>query len=267
MNARPFIKFVGGKTQLLPELLKRVPNTYGCYYEPFVGGGALFFALRPKRAVLCDANERLIRTYKAVRDRVNDVIRGLVEHERSHSADYFKQVRAFNVDAMDDAGVAAWFIYLNKTAFNGLYRVNRQGKFNVPFGRYENPKIVDADNLRACSEALQAAVIRCVDFGESMEWAVAGDFIYCDPPYVPLNKTSSFTSYTADKFKPQDQIDLAALAAELKGRGVHVLLSNSSAPSVVKDLYPAFTVEPVQARRSINSKASGRGAVAEYLIR
>jgi DNA adenine methylase len=266
-GARPFLKYAGGKSQLLPELLKRVPPSFNCYHEPFVGGGALFFALAPKRAVLCDANERLVRTYKAVRDNVDNVIDALKAHAVAHSRDYYMHVRDANPDVATNWVVAAWFIYLNKTAFNGLYRVNKSGHFNVPFGKYANPKIVDEENLRACSEALQAAVIRHADFRTSLEWPVRGDFCYCDSPYVPLSNTSLFTSYTTNKFGAEDQRDLAALASVLKRDGVNVLLSNSSAPSVIEDLYPSFQVEPVEARRSINSNGSKRGAIREYLIR
>jgi DNA adenine methylase len=267
MKARPFLKWAGGKKQLLPELLKRVQmKSYRTYYEPFLGGGALFFALAPNRAVICDANLRLIQTYKAVRDSVDQVIDILRWHQDQHSEEHFKAMRNIDVDNKDKIACAGWMIYLNKTGYNGLYRVNSKGHFNVPFGRYANPKILDEENLRACSELLGRAAIRCQDFRESLENPIGGDFVYLDPPYVPISETSSFTSYTAEKFTHEDQKDLAAYAAELKSRGVSVLLSNSSAPSVTEDLYPSFKIEKVKGRRSINSKASKRGPIDEYLI-
>jgi DNA adenine methylase len=262
---KPFIKWVGGKRQLLPELRARVPVQYGHYFEPFVGGGALFFDLLPECATLCDANERLVRTYKGVRNDVEQVIELLASYP--HENAFFYELRAVAVDACTDAEVAAWFIYLNRVGFNGLYRVNQSGGFNVPFGSHKNPTICDADTLRACSRALKSAELRVSDFAASVTEAQAGDLVYFDPPYAPLSATSSFTTYTAGGFGPTEQRRLRDLALELKRRGVHVLLSNSSAP-LIRDLYAdGFHVEEVGARRAVNSKASGRGLVKELLIR
>jgi DNA adenine methylase len=172
-----------------------------------------------------------------------------------------------DIDTQTDAEVAAWFIYLNKVGFNGLYRVNRKNRFNVPFGRHKNPTICDAPTLRACSAALASATLEKADFASAVERAVAGDLVYFDPPYVPLSVTSSFTSYTSDGFGYDDQVRLRDLALELKRRGVHVLLSNSSAV-LVRDLYESgFTTVEVSATRLVNSKVAGRGAITELVIR
>jgi DNA adenine methylase len=265
--ARPFLKWAGGKTALLPELLKHVPESYGTYYEPFVGGGALFFALCPKNAVLGDMNERLVRTYRALADNVENVITRLLLHASNHGDEYYYETRDIPIDDCDDSMLAAWFIYLNKTCFNGLYRVNRSGKFNVPIGSYKNPTICDVDNLRACSAALEGVKIRCSDFEKVVASAKKGDFCYCDPPYVPMNKTSNFTSYTASGFTYADQRRLRDCALALKRRGVHVMLSNSATPEV-EDLYARedFTLHRVECRRSVNSKAGKRGPVSEFII-
>lgn len=263
---RPFIKWAGGKRQLLPELCSHVPASHGRYYEPFVGGGALFFELRPAAAALTDVNERLIRTYLGVRDDVEQVIELLQRYEQEHEEAFFYRLRDVDIDAQTDAHVAAWFIYLNKVGFNGLYRVNRQNRFNVPFGRHKNPTICDEATLRACSAALAGATIQVSDFETAVASAVAGDLVYFDPPYVPLSVTSSFTSYTSSGFDGRAQLRLRDLALSLKQRGVHVLLSNSSAESV-RELYKdGFTLTEVSATRLVNSKATGRGAITELVI-
>lgn len=269
LRPRPFLKFVGGKTQLLPELLARVPKEFGTYYEPFVGGGALFFALRArglaKFAVLGDTNTRLIRTYRAIRDNVENVI-GLLQRKRYDEKEYY-ETRAEKPDLYSDVGCAAWMIYLNRCGFNGLYRVNKKGEFNVPFGRYTNPTICDAENLRACSMALQGVGLQHCDFELSGRQMEPGDFAYFDPPYMPVSETSDFTSYTSDGFTFNDQLRLSDFAAMLKRRGVHVMLSNSIAAA---DLYlkinAGFEVSTVSARRNVNSKASRRGAVEEIIV-
>ena len=264
-GARPFIKWAGGKRQLLPALIARVPNTYSTYYEPFIGGGALFFSQRPGRAVLADVNTRLIRTYRGVRDHVDEVI-GLL-HDYPHDSKFYYDLRQKDIDTASDAEVAAWFIYLNKTGYNGLYRVNRGNGFNVPFGRYANPTICDESTLRACSAALATVEqILVSDFEVAVAGAKRGDFVYFDPPYVPLSITSSFTSYTSDGFGLEEQVRLRDVAKGLKKRGVRVLLSNSSAP-FVRDLYAKdFDVAEVLATRMVNSKASARGAIVELVI-
>jgi len=273
MSARPFLKWLGGKTSSVPALLERIPGSYATYHEPFLGGGALFFALRPRRAVLSDSNERLIRTWRAVRDDVETLVTVLgwmqERFERDGEALYYKQ-RAREVDHLLDIDVAAWMIFLNKAGFNGLYRVNSKDRPNMPVGRTSSgkpPVICDEENLRACSAALQGVEIECRNFTATTVAANPGDIVYCDPPYVPVDDTS-FTRYTASGFSPKDQEALAAMAVNLKARGVHVMLSNSST-SAVDRLYrdAGFHIEELRARRSINSDKSGRGPITEYLIR
>jgi DNA adenine methylase len=263
-SARPFVKWAGGKRQLLRELLKHVPPSYGRYFEPFLGGGALFFALRPRAAILADVNERLIRTYTGVKDDVERVIALLKTYK--HEPKFFYGMREVDIDAASDSEVAAWFVYLNKTGFNGLYRVNKDNRFNVPFGRYENPRICDVRALRACSLALAKTELKVGDFERIAARAKRGDFVYFDPPYAPLSATSSFTSYTSKGFGIDEQTRLRDLARNLKKRGVHVLLSNSCAPSV-RELYArGFQTIEVRATRMVNSKAGGRGAITELVI-
>jgi DNA adenine methylase len=264
-TARPFVKWAGGKRQILSELLKHVPSKHGRYFEPFVGGGALFFATRPKRAILADVNERLVRAYKGVRDDVEAVIALLKKWP--HDPAFFEKTRSRPVDEGTDVEVAAWFVYLNKTGFNGLYRVNKKNRFNVPFGRYENPKICDPRTLRACSEALANTDLKVGDFEAIARAARRGDFVYFDPPYAPLSPTSSFTSYTSNGFGIDEQTRLRDFARDLKRRGVHVLLSNSSAPAVRKLYSRGFEVFEVSATRMVNSKAGGRGAITELVIK
>jgi DNA adenine methylase len=259
------LKWAGGKRQLLPALLGAAPRRSRTYFEPFLGGAALFFALGPRRAVLADTNARLIRTYRGVRDDVDGVIALLRTYR--HDPEFFYRMRAADIDRESDARVAAWFIYLNRVGYNGLYRVNRRNRFNVPFGRYVNPTICDEPRLRACAVALRHADLQVADFCDAVRGATRGDFVYFDPPYVPLTPTASFTSYTAAGFGPDDQVRLRDLARRLKRRGVHVLISNSGTDRV-RELYAdGFDVDEVRARRAVNSRASGRGAVAELVIR
>jgi DNA adenine methylase len=270
-SCRPFVKWAGGKRQLLPELQRYVPAHFERYIEAFVGGGALFFELAPglasarePRALLADVNQRLIRTYQGVRDSVEDVIALLRDY--LHEEQFYYRVRERAIDALSDAEVAAWLIYLNKIGFNGLYRVNRQNRFNVPFGRHKNPTICDEQTLRACSRALAGVELQVSSFEQTAERAQAGDLVYFDPPYVPLSVTSSFTKYTQHGFDAEAQRRLRDVALALKRRGVHVLLSNSSASSV-RELYgDGFEIVEVSATRNVNSKATGRGAVTELVI-
>lgn len=267
---RPFLKWVGGKRALLPVLRAHSPEKFGRYHEPFVGGGAMFFHLAHSRllrkgAVLSDNNERLVRAYKGVRDAVDRVI-GLLR-DYPHDKDFYLRMRERPIDRQTDAEVAAWLVYVNRTGYNGLYRVNQKNEFNVPFGDYANPKICDVENLRLCSRALQSVEIRCEPFDLVAERAEGGDFVYFDPPYVPLSTTSSFTSYTANGFGHHHQQKLADVARSLKARGVHVLISNSNAP-LVRHLYrEGFLTVEVQAARSVNSRADRRGKIVELLMR
>lgn len=266
-RARPFLKWAGGKGQLLPELLARLPGTFGAYHEPFVGGAALFFELRARgrlsRAVLSDANPVLVDTYTAIRDDVEGVIAALGAHR--YDRDHYYTVRAWDPATLPAAGRAARVIFLNKTCFNGLYRENSRGQFNVPFGRYANPRFCDGENLRAVSRALQGVEIRREEFGGVLDRAVAGDLVYFDPPYEPASATASFTAYHKGGFGRDQQQALRDVFATLAGRGVHVLLSNSDVP-FIRDLYAGFRIDRVLAARSINSKADRREAVGEVLV-
>ena len=272
--AKPFLKWAGGKTSLLPALLAASPERIETYYEPFVGGGALFFALqaegRFQRAVLSDSNNELINTYRQVRDNVDALINALTVHQRKYRAaedrsEYYYTIRAKKLTC--SLGGAANLIFLNKTCFNGLYRVNNQGGFNVPHGRHQNPTICDAENLRAASVALQGVELEVGDFYDAPSDAGQGDFVYFDPPYVPLSETASFTAYTSKDFGAEEQQRLADVAKLLSGQGAGVVLSNSGHPDVAA-LYDsdAFALAKVQAPRAINSVGTGRGPVREYLI-
>lgn len=264
---RPLLKWVGGKRQVLSAILPRVPKRIKTYHEPFVGGGALYFHLRAQgritRAILADTNERLIRTYRGVQHRPEDVIRELGAYVYEREAYY--AARANEPVGGSDAEIAAWFLYINRAGFNGLWRVNRHGRCNVPFGSYTNPKICDPDRIREVSAALQGAELLVEDFGRVDTRATKGDFVYVDSPYVPLSATSSFTGYTAGGFGDAEQVRLRDLMRTLRDRGVKVLASNSSAPRV-RELYAGFRLEEVSARRAVNCQAEHRGMVRELLI-
>ena len=265
--ARPVLKWVGGKGRLLPELLARLPASFGAYHEPFVGGGALFFALagagRLDRVTLSDANAALIDVYLALRNDVEGVIAALQPHY--YERDHYYHVRAQRPDDLSLPERAARIIYLNKTCYNGLYRENRAGQFNVPFGRYKNPTICDEPNLRAVSVVLQGVDIARRRFDGVLGYAKGGDFVYFDPPYVPLSPTANFTTYDRAGFGPDDQRQLRDVFAELARRGVRAMLSNSDTP-FVRELYAGFHVEQLFAARAVNSRANGRGKVAEVLV-
>lgn len=262
-RARPFLKWAGGKTQLLPEILARFPARYGRYHEPFVGGGAVFFGLGPRRAILSDFNDVLMGTYIAVRDELPAVLAALRRH-RSDETQFYR-VRAQDTTKLSRAAAAARMIYLNRTCFNGLYRVNKKGQFNVPFGKYKNPRICDRDNLTRVSRVLQTVDLEprsALDVGKRVR---QGDLVYFDPPYNPLTPTASFVSYTSKGFGPSEQERLAELFAKLAHKGAHVVLSNSDTP-LIRSLYKDFWIERVYARRAINSRADRRGPVPEVLI-
>jgi DNA adenine methylase len=267
--AKPFLKWVGGKTALLPEILPRLPKKIRNYYEPFIGGGAVFFALAAEKrftqAILTDANEDLVNAYYGLKNYPKAVIEKLKDHAASHCERYYYEVREQNPRKLSTASRAARLIYLNRTGFNVLYRVNKKGAFNVPFGRYSNPTICAEANLRAVSEILQPTFIALDDFGAAMNGVKKGDVVYFDPPYVPLSDTSNFTSFTKGGFGEENQIRLRDCFKKLDERGVHVLLSNSDAP-LVRKLYKGFRIEKVQAPRRVNSKGDKRGNVTELLI-
>ena len=262
-GAKPFVKWAGGKSQLLDELVPRVPDSYGTYYEPFVGGGALFFALSPTRAVLSDMNEELVNVYVVLRDSVEEVIDLLKTYPMDK--DFYYRLRAVEPSELSPVQRACRFIYLNKTCYNGLYRVNSKGRFNVPYGRYRNRTICDEVGLRQASRTLKGVTIMAADFEESVRSATGGDFVYFDPPYHPLSESSNFTGYIPDGFGDVEQSRLARVARELSARGVYVMISNSDT-EFVRSLYAGFRIERVWARRSINCKQDRRGPVSELII-
>lgn len=265
---RPFLKWAGGKGRLLPELLARLPERFDAYHEPFVGGGALFFELHARgrldRAYLSDRNPVLVGTWQGVRDDVEAVIAKLRRHK--NDPEHYYHVRAQDPARLSPAARTARILYLNRTCYNGLFRENRAGRFNVPYGRYVNPTICDADNLRAVSEALRGVDIAERPFDSVQELARPGDLVYFDPPYHPISPSSSFTSYHRTGFGPEDQEALRDVFAGLARRGVHVLLSNSDTP-LIRDLYAGFRVDRVWAGRPINSRGDRRGKVAEVIVR
>ena len=263
--AAPFLKWAGGKKSLLKQYGDYLPNPdeINHYYEPFIGSAALFFHLQPARATLSDINGQLIDVYRSVQQRVTKVIAALRPHRNEEA--HFYAVRAQDPATLTPAERAARLIFLNKTCYNGLYRENGQGQFNVPFGRYKNPNICDEERLKLASRALKGVRLRTADFAKVVAKAGPGDFVYFDPPYAPLSATSSFTSYSRHGFDADDQRRLAATFRELSERGCRLMLSNSSAP-LIYELYDGFTLVPIQARRAINSKADSRGPVKELLI-
>lgn len=271
-HAKPFVKWVGGKQQLLSQLEAFFPTHFTRYIEPFVGGGAVFFHLwntgrLPSQSFLFDNNEDLINAYQMIRDSVDDLIRCLAGHKNKHSKDYYYKIRGLDRKdrQLEDEQRAARTIYLNRTCYNGLYRVNRKGEFNVPFGSYKNPQILYEDVLRAAHLALQGVTIEVIDFREVVNFAKSKDFFYFDPPYDPVSKTASFTSYTPNSFKDEDQRDLAEVFRQLTQKGCFCMLSNSYT-SFILDLYKDFRIELVQAKRRVNSRATGRGNIAEVVV-
>lgn len=270
MKAQPFLKWAGGKRQLLFEIRKYVPDNYKMYFEPFVGAGAVLFDLQPKCAVINDINFELMNTYYVIQHSVEELIDELSKHK--NEKEYYYTIR--NLDRSDtfyelsNIQRAARLIYLNKTCYNGLFRVNRQGQFNVPFGKYKNPKIVNSDVLRAVHDYLTSNEITIlnVDFEKAVANAKAGDFVYFDPPYDPVSETSSFTNYSLNGFTRDDHVRLRDVFVDLHERGCYVLLSNS-ATDFIQELYSDFYVEKVSASRNINSVAAKRGKIDEVLVR
>lgn len=256
IQAKPILKWAGGKTQMLGDLIPKVPASYGRYIEPFFGGGAMFFALQPENAVIADSNPELINMYRQVASHVEDVIKYLRTYE--NASEMFYAVRSLEWTALPKAEAAARTIYLNRTCFNGLYRVNKQGRFNVPFGRYKNPKICDEEGLRAASEVLKKAEILCGDYILVLEhYAQPGDFVFLDPPYLPISEYSDFKRYTKEQFYEEDHIELAKMVMTLHERGCHILLTNSNHP-LVHELYAPFTIEVIQTKRHISCNGSTR---------
>lgn len=268
---KPFVKWVGGKRQLLKQF--RLMNLYpphefnsekNSYFEPFVGGGAMFFDLLPEKSFLSDLNADLVVTYNVIKNNIEDIIQALKKHE--YDKEYFLKIRAKN--PINDIDIASRFIYLNRTCFNGMYRVNSKGQFNVPFGKYSNPLICDEQNLRRVSKSLKDVEIKHQDYKEILKETKNSDFIYFDPPYYPVNKTSSFTSYTSESFLEKEQTELRDTFVELHKRGCFVMLSNSDTQFINKiySRIKGVRITKVQAGRAINSNAFKRGKITEVLV-
>lgn len=255
-RVKPILKWAGGKSQMLDVLLPKVPTHYGKYIEPFFGGGALFFAIHPANAVIADSNPELVNLYTQVRDHVEEVIATLTGYKNEQ--EQFLKVRALDWAKLPPVDAAARTIYLNKTCFNGLYRVNRKGQFNTPFGKYKNPKICDAQALREASKALQNATIVCGDYATVLaEYAEPGDFVFLDPPYIPISEYSDFKRYTKEQFEISDHSRLAVEFSRLHSLGCHLLLTNSNHP-LVHDLYGQYEIQVIPTKRSVACKASSR---------
>jgi DNA adenine methylase len=267
LSPRPFLKWAGGKGRLLEQYEPFLPETCRTYYEPFLGGGAVFFHLvgRFHRAVLADINPELVNVYRCVKDQVNPLIVLLQRHKQHHSSDYYYALRQRH-HLPSSLERAARLIYLNKTCYNGLYRENSQGQFNVPMGKYKNPALCDPALLRAASAALQPADVVERSFETVLDWPLSRqDFVYFDPPYHPISVTSSFTRYNRYGFTAKDQERLASVFRELAQRGIPVMLSNSDC-GLIHKLYAGFPMHSIRAARAINSKACRRGKIAELLI-
>ncbi|BBD55096.1 DNA adenine methylase [Planktothrix agardhii] len=272
---KPFLKWAGGKRQLLPEILKYLPKNIGktTYFEPFLGGGALLFELQPKQAIVNDSNRELINCYRVIKDNVEELIEVLKVHKAKNSKEYFDYLRERDrlkqYNKFSDIQKAARIIYLNKTCYNGLFRVNSKGQFNVPFGSYKNPNILDEAVLRGVNDYLNQKSVTFLnrDFAEAVKDAKKGDFVYFDPPYDPVSNTASFTGYDINGFNQNEQRRLKQVVDELTEKGCNVMLSNS-ATDFILDLYKdhKYTIETVSATRSINSNALKRGKINEVLV-
>jgi len=258
-TAKPFLKWVGGKRSILPELLKRLPEEYNEYYEPFVGGGALFFELQPKKAYLSDINFYLIITYQAVKDNLDELIKLLAKHKKNHCKEYYLKQRAKLSKEKDPVKIAGLFIYINKTCFNGLYRVNKSGGFNVPMGSYKNPNILDEETLSNCSKVLKNTKIS--QHGFEQVKIKKGAFYYIDPPY---HKT--YSQYDGSGFGEKEHIKLADFCKKIDKKGGYFMLSNSDT-DLVRTLYKGYNIDEVQASRSVSCKAHQRGKEYELIIR
>lgn len=268
---QPFTKWTGGKRQLLPTIKNLMPDNYNNYFEPFIGGGAVFFDLAPKTAVINDFNSELINCYQQIKDNPKRLIELLTEHQKNNSKEYYLELRAADrdnrIDEMADVERAARIMYMLRVDFNGLYRVNSKNQFNVPYGRYKNPKIVDSELILSISDYLNSNSIKILneDFEKAIEDVAAGDFVYFDPPYIPLSETSAFTSYTHEGFSYNEQVRLRDCFKMLDERGAFMMLSNSSSP-LVEELYHEFNIYKVEAIRTNGAKSSSRGKISEIIV-
>ncbi len=269
MAPHPFVKWAGGKSQIFEQVSTHIPSTFRKYFEPFVGGGAMFYGLAAQNrflgATLADTNSALVSAYITIRDNPDDLI-GMLQ-ALPITKEIFEGLRKQHPDTLTPLERAAWLIYLNKTCFNGLFRVNQSGFFNAPWGKYVNPKVCDVENLKAVSALLNhfKVDVQHGDFEATTANAGPDDVVYFDPPYIPLSKTSNFTSYQAGGFGMAEQERLATYFRNLVDKGVHVVLSNSDT-ELTRALYEGFEMHVVQARRSVNSKGTGRGVVNELVL-
>ena len=271
VTLQPFTKWTGGKRQLLPVIRELMPKTYNRYFEPFVGGGALFFDLAPKDAVINDFNAELINCYQQIKDNPQELIEILKIHQEYNSKEYYLDLRSADrderIDIMSEVQRAARILYMLRVDFNGLYRVNSKNQFNVPYGRYKNPKIVDEELISAISVYLNNKQLE-IKTGELEKAIVAvrtGDYVYYDPPYIPLSETSAFTSYTHEGFSFADQVRLRDAFKRLSDTGAYVMLSNSSS-ALVEELYKDFNIHYVEATRTNGAKSSSRGKISEIIV-
>jgi DNA adenine methylase len=266
-----FLKWAGGKLQLIEQFENLFPHNFRNYYEPFIGSGAVFFyvksKLKPNKVILSDTNEELINCFCVVRDKPSELVELLLNHRKKHSKEYYYSVRSMESSTLDSLDRAARLIYLNKTCFNGLYRVNSKGQFNVPFGDYENPSIFDKNVLFQASQLLQGVHLQVMTFEKVLDFAGKDDFVYFDPPYIPLSKTSSFTRYSKSDFSMMEQKRLSEVFRILDSRGCFVMLSNSD-HALTRELYRHYEKNTVivRAKRMINSVGSGRGAINEVVV-
>jgi len=265
----PVVKWAGGKRQIIEQIIKYVPD-FSIYYEPFLGGGAVLFALQPEEAVVNDINSELINLYKVIKDNVDELIEELKQHRNEE--DYYYKIRELDrnkdkYSKLTPVQKASRLIYLNKTCYNGLFRVNKAGEFNTPFGNYRNPNIVNEITLRAVSNYFNQARVTftCKDFEEVLKEAGKEAFVYLDPPYYPISDTSSFTGYVKGGFDRDEQIRLKKACDKLNEKGIKFLLSNSAA-DFIKNLYRDYRIEIITAKRAINSKAERRGEIDEVLV-
>lgn len=268
----PVVKWVGGKRQLLDDIIPLLPDHFSTYVEPFVGGGALLFEIQPKKAIVNDLNHELINLYKVIKDNPNELLLLLEKHELNNSEEYFYQIRALDrsesYNEMSDIEKAARIIYLNKTCYNGLFRVNQAGQFNSPYGKYKNPNIVNKPVVLAMANYFQNNNITLLngDYKLALKKLRKGAFVYFDPPYMPISSSSSFTGYTENGFDKKQQIELKEECDKLNSRGIKFLLSNSDHP-FIRDLYKDYEIITVKAKRSINSNSNKRGEINEVLVR
>ncbi|HEW7389683.1 TPA: DNA adenine methylase [Streptococcus pneumoniae] len=271
VTLQPFTKWTGGKRQLLPVIRELMPKTYNRYFEPFVGGGALFFDLAPKDAVINDFNAELINCYQQIKDNPQELIEILKVHQEYNSKEYYLDLRSADrderIDMMSEVQRAARILYMLRVNFNGLYRVNSKNQFNVPYGRYKNPKIVDEELISAISVYINnnQLEIKVGDFEKAIVDVRTGDFVYFDPPYIPLSETSAFTSYTHEGFSFADQVRLRDAFKRLSDTGAYVMLSNSSS-ALVEELYKDFNIHYVEATRTNGAKSLSRGKISEIIV-